>query len=139
MREHVTSTSAVETRSFAASVAARARPGEVYALVGPLGAGKTEFVRGFVRRLSSDVPVRSPSFTLLNIYRTPEFPVYHFDFYRLNAAAELTEVGLAEYLGGEGVCLIEWADMFAEELPPADLQTITFALNADGSREICLT
>jgi tRNA threonylcarbamoyladenosine biosynthesis protein TsaE len=110
----------------------------VYALVGPLGAGKTEFVRGFVGQLSPDVLVHSPSFTLLNIYQTPAFPVFHFDFYRLGAAAELTEVGLAEYLGGEGVCLVEWADMFADELPPVDLLTITFGLNADGSREISI-
>jgi tRNA threonylcarbamoyladenosine biosynthesis protein TsaE len=97
-------------------MAAKARAGEVYALIGPLGAGKTEFVRGFVAALAPGAPVRSPSFTLLNVYDTPRFPIYHFDFYRISQPSELTELGLDEYLTGEGVCLIEWADMFMDEL-----------------------
>src|SRR5271169_5224280 len=108
------SSSLQETRDFGASTARNALGGEVYGLVGELGTGKTEFVRGFVAKLNPDAVVRSPSFTLVNIYETSCFPVYHFDFYRLKSAAELPEIGFQEYIRSDGVCLIEWADMFKE-------------------------
>ena len=113
----VSSTSVAQTRGLGAELASGARPGDVYALVGELGSGKTEFVRGFVAHLAPSARVRSPSFTILNVYQTDAFPVYHFDFYRLSDASELTEVGLGEYLASDGVCLVEWADMFMGELP----------------------
>lgn len=122
-----------ETRAVGARIAQSARPGDIYALIGELGTGKTELVRGFVAALEPDAPVRSPSFTLLNIYETPRFAVYHFDFYRLNEPGELTEIGLNEYLSADGVCLIEWADMFIDELPPESLHTIRFE-DAGGDR-----
>jgi tRNA threonylcarbamoyladenosine biosynthesis protein TsaE len=114
----VVTRSAIDTRALGARVAAVARPGDCFGLEGDLGAGKTEFVRGFVAALDAGATVRSPSFSILNIYETPRFPVYHFDFYRLGDAAELGEIGFDEYISGEGVCLIEWGTMFPEALPP---------------------
>jgi len=90
----------------------------VYGLIGSLGSGKTEFVRGFIAALAPDAHVCSPSFTLVNTYRTDSFPVHHFDFYRLNTADELIEIGYEEYISNdEAVVFIEWADMFPEVLP----------------------
>jgi tRNA threonylcarbamoyladenosine biosynthesis protein TsaE len=106
-----------ETRAVGAEIARSVKAGDVIGLVGELGAGKTEFVRGFVHALAPDARVQSPSFSLLNTYVAATFPVYHFDFYRLSDARELTEIGLADYLRGDGVCLIEWAEMFPEVLP----------------------
>ena len=130
------SNSVEETRAAGAELALKAAHGEVYGLIGELGSGKTEFVRGFVARLNRDAPVRSPTFTLINSYETPAFPVYHFDFYRINAASELNEIGFNEYLAGEGVCLIEWADMFPEVLP-ANTRKIRFNDTSDTARSIC--
>ncbi|MBD3243930.1 MAG: tRNA (adenosine(37)-N6)-threonylcarbamoyltransferase complex ATPase subunit type 1 TsaE [Chitinivibrionales bacterium] len=128
-----------ETRALGARIAGEAQPGDIYALIGALGTGKTEFVRGFVAALDPRAPVRSPSFTLLNIYETPRFPIYHFDFYRLTDPGELTEIGLNEYLAGEGVCLIEWADMFLDELPVESLHTIRFEDAGESRRRIAIT
>jgi len=100
-----------------ARIALEAAPGDVLGLIGDLGCGKTEFVRGFVAALRAGCEVHSPSFSILNIYETPKFQVYHFDFYRLKKQAELVEIGFEEYMYGAGVCLIEWADMFPEVLP----------------------
>jgi tRNA threonylcarbamoyladenosine biosynthesis protein TsaE len=111
------STSCQQTRAYGAACARSAAPGSVYALAGELGCGKTEFVRGFVAAIAPLAPVRSPSFALVYTYETPLFPVYHFDFYRLKNSAELTQIGLDDYIRGNGVCLIEWADMFVESLP----------------------
>jgi tRNA threonylcarbamoyladenosine biosynthesis protein TsaE len=124
-----------ETRAFGASIAREARVGDVYGLVGELGTGKTEFVRGFVAALNPDAVVRSPSFTLVNIYESPAFPIYHFDFYRLKNASELLEIGFHEYICGDGVCIIEWADMFREEVPEPS-RFIRFTDLGDGKREI---
>jgi len=135
MQRQVVSRSVEATRALGSEQAQRARPGSVYALVGQLGAGKTEFVRGFVAQLAPAAAVRSPSFTLLNVYEEGAFPIYHFDFYRLNDATELGEVGLAEYLAGDGVCLVEWADRFEGELPDP-LTRIAFEVLGDGSRRI---
>ena len=116
-------------------MAAEAIAGNVYGLVGGLGAGKTEFVRGFVAALNPAAEVHSPTFSLVNIYETEKYPVYHFDFYRLTSAAELREIGFDEYCGGAGVCLIEWADMFPNALPSGAV-TVSFAVQEDGSRLI---
>jgi tRNA threonylcarbamoyladenosine biosynthesis protein TsaE len=86
----------------------------VVALEGPLGAGKTVFVRGVLRGLGGDpLQVRSPTFTLMNIYGG-RLPVYHFDLYRLARGAELDGIGFTEFARGDGVCLVEWADRFPD-------------------------
>jgi len=106
-----------ETRALGAQVAAGAKQGDCFVLEGDLGAGKTEFVRGFVSFLARKAAIKSPSFSILNIYETEWFPVYHFDFYRLTDASELIEIGFCEYISGTGVCLVEWGTMFPEVLP----------------------
>ncbi len=131
----ITTTTVDATRALGASYAEKARPGDCLVLEGELGAGKTEFVRGFVAALSAGAAVRSPSFSILNIYETPRLAVYHFDFYRLADATELHEIGFDDYAASEGVCLIEWGTLFPEVLPSQAL-TIRFRDLGNGIREI---
>jgi tRNA threonylcarbamoyladenosine biosynthesis protein TsaE len=129
------SCSVEETRAVGARFAETAKPGCLYVLEGDLGAGKTELVRGFVGALNPKAQVRSPSFSLCNIYETPRFPVYHFDFYRLTDATELGEIGFDEYASGDGVCLVEWGTMFPAALPQ-HAQVIKFTDRGMGDRDI---
>ena len=94
-----------------------AAPGQVYALVGDLGAGKTVFTKGFAEGLGIEEPVNSPTFTILQIYEEGRLPLYHFDVYRIEEPEEMEEIGLDEYIDGDGVCLIEWAGRIEELLP----------------------
>ncbi len=135
MSSQIISHSVEETRAFGAHAAKTARPGEVFALVGGLGSGKTEFVRGFVEALCGPSEVRSPTFSIVNIHDAPEFPVFHFDFYRLKKQEELVETGFYEYVRGDGVVLIEWADMFPGVLPP-ETRMIRFEDKGNGRRAI---
>ena len=95
-----------------------AAPGEVYALIGDLGAGKTVFTKGFAQGLGIEEPVNSPTFTILQIYEEGRIPLYHFDVYRIEEPEEMEEVGFDEYIDGDGVCLIEWAGRIGDLLPP---------------------
>lgn len=112
-----------ETFWLAATVGRLCGPGDVVALVGELGSGKTLFVQGLARGLEvpDDEPVVSPSFTLLNEY-PGRCPVYHFDFYRLAGAEDLENLGIQEYLGAGGVAVVEWADRMPEALPAERLE-----------------
>ena len=87
------------------------------ALCGELGSGKTCFVRGVARGLGFDGYVKSPSFTIVNIYEGGRVPIYHVDLYRVADAGELPDLGLDDCLYGEGVTLVEWADRFPEIVP----------------------
>ncbi len=106
------------TREIARAEAAKASSGSVYALTGDLGVGKTVFSKGFAEGLGITEPVTSPTFTIVQEYEDGRLPFYHFDVYRIEDEEELYEVGLTEYLYGDGVCLIEWADRIADLLPP---------------------
>src|SRR3954465_7343158 len=108
------SKSVEETIAAGSRYGREARPGDVFALTGDLGAGKTQFVKGFVAGIGSDADVTSPTFTLIHEYSGGRLPVYHFDFYRLDSAEAVLRLGFDEYVGGDGVCLIEWADRFRE-------------------------
>ena len=99
------------------SLGAELRAGDVVALTGGLGAGKTHFTKGLVRGLGSDEEVTSPTFTLVHEYRQGRVPVFHFDFYRMEKPAEVTGIGWDEYLDAGGVCVVEWADRFPALLP----------------------
>jgi tRNA threonylcarbamoyladenosine biosynthesis protein TsaE len=113
-----TSASVAETESEGARLGSILVPGDVVALTGGLGAGKTVFVRGVCAALGVDAPVSSPTFTLVHEYPGRGCSVYHFDFYRIRSTAELSEIGFGEYLGDpRGICLVEWADRVAEFLP----------------------
>ena len=98
-------------------LARQAVPGQILALSGDLGVGKTVFTKGFAAGLGITDPVSSPTFTILQIYEGGRLPLYHFDVYRIEDPEEMEEVGLDEYLFGQGVCLIEWAEKIAEILP----------------------
>ncbi len=109
--------SAEETRRIGRDLAGMTKPGEIYALSGDLGVGKTVFTKGFAEGLGITEPVNSPTFTILQIYEGGRLPLYHFDVYRIEEPDEMEEVGLEEYLFGQGVCLIEWPEQIAECLP----------------------
>ena len=114
------------TAALAARLAALARPGDVIALSGELGAGKTSFARAFIRARGGGESVPSPTFTLIQSYELPRFPLVHADFYRLSGAAELAELGFDD-LPERTVVLLEWPDRAAGFLP-ADRLDITFTL-----------
>jgi tRNA threonylcarbamoyladenosine biosynthesis protein TsaE len=129
------SKSVEDTRKIGAQLAEKLHAGDVFALEGDLGAGKTEFVRGLVAALGGSVVVRSPSFSILNIYQAAVMPVYHFDFYRMVDSDELYEIGFYEYIAGDGISLIEWATMFAEVLPP-NTKVLRFCDKGENLRQI---
>jgi tRNA threonylcarbamoyladenosine biosynthesis protein TsaE len=135
MSQKILSHSVEDTRKAGANVAAGASSGDVFALTGDLGCGKTEFVRGFVEALCGPSPVRSPTFSIVNIYEAPDFTLYHFDFYRLKKMEELVEIGFYEYVSGDGVTLVEWADMFPEVMPKG-ARRVGFVDKGGNEREI---
>lgn len=94
-----------------------AEAGEVYTLTGDLGVGKTVFTQGFAKGLGIEESVNSPTFTILQIYEGGRLPLYHFDVYRIGSVEEMEETGYEEYIMGDGVSLIEWADLIEEILP----------------------
>ncbi|MFK5921072.1 MAG: tRNA (adenosine(37)-N6)-threonylcarbamoyltransferase complex ATPase subunit type 1 TsaE [Verrucomicrobiota bacterium] len=111
-------TSAEETMGFAQQLAKPLQAGAVIGLVGNLGAGKTHFVKGLAQGLGSDSPVSSPTFTLVHEYSDGVCPLYHFDFYRMDQAQEIENIGWDEYLDEAGIVVVEWADRFPELMPP---------------------
>ena len=117
-----------DTLRLGRELAQKAQPGDVIALAGDLGAGKTVFTKGFAEGLGIEEPVNSPTFTILQIYEEGRIPLYHFDVYRIEDAEEMVEVGLDEYLEGNGVCLIEWAGRIADLLP---VRTIIVRIEKD--------
>ncbi len=101
-----------------------AKKGEVYCLGGDLGVGKTVFTQGFARGLGIEEAVSSPTFTIIQQYDGKNMPFYHFDVYRIADIEEMEEIGYEDYFYGDGVCLIEWAELI-EELLPKNRTTIT--------------
>jgi len=111
------SSSEKETEAIAEEFAATIKPGDVVCLYGDLGAGKTQFVKGFVKAFGlSGNEVNSPTFTIINEYNG-SIPVYHFDCYRLEHEEEALEIGAEEYFYGNGVCIIEWPERILGVLP----------------------
>lgn len=113
-----TSASPADTEIAGREFARDMPPGAVVALVGPLGAGKTQFVKGLVREIGAPVPVTSPTFTLIHEYTGGRIPVYHFDFFRIEDRQSAERLGLDEYFFGDGISVVEWADKFSELIPP---------------------
>jgi len=109
------SSSESETEHIASNLALSAQPGAVYCLRGELGAGKTVFARGFARGLGIAGKITSPTFCIVNEYRTGRLPFFHFDAYRVNAE-EMLGIGIEDYFG-DGICLIEWAGKIANLMP----------------------
>jgi tRNA threonylcarbamoyladenosine biosynthesis protein TsaE len=102
-------------------IAAVITPGCVIWLEGDLGAGKTTLVRGLLRAAGETGPVKSPTYTLVEVHQVSGIYFYHFDFYRFNQPEEYLDAGLDEYFSGNGICLVEWPDKAAPYLAPADL------------------
>jgi tRNA threonylcarbamoyladenosine biosynthesis protein TsaE len=109
--------------------------GDVIALCGNLGAGKTQITRGIVEGMHSEADVTSPTFTLVHEYRDGRLPVFHFDFYRMESAAEVLGIGWDEFLSEPGVIVVEWADLFPDLLPP-HTRWFQIDIQPDGSRLI---
>jgi tRNA threonylcarbamoyladenosine biosynthesis protein TsaE len=124
-----------ETIAYGRRLAADACAGDVWALSGDLGAGKTHFVQGVAAGLGVRAIVTSPTFNLLHEYEGGRLPLFHFDFYRLRTAAEALALGLDEYLAAGGLTIIEWAGKFPELLPVATVW-LDFAVAGNDTREI---
>lgn len=111
-----------------------AQSGDVFCLSGDLGTGKTLLCRGLAVAQGVDpAAVTSPTFTLMNIYKGRQLELRHFDLYRLSRQEELQDIGFDEYAGGEGITMIEWADLFPADMPAAYLQ-ITITLIPEGRK-----
>lgn len=108
---------AEETFSLGEKIGMQCRPGQVYTLIGDLGVGKTVFTQGVAVGLGIRGPVSSPTFTILQVYDEGRLPFYHFDVYRIDDVAEMEEIGYEDCFYGQGVCLVEWADLVPEILP----------------------
>ena len=120
--EVIESFSAEETYALGEKIGQEAKPGKVYTLIGDLGVGKTVFTQGVAAGLGITEPVSSPTFTIVQIYEEGRMPFYHFDVYRIGDPEEMEEVGFEDCIYGEGLCLIEWANLIEEILPPAYTQ-----------------
>ena len=106
-----------ETFALGAELGGKAISGQVFTLTGDLGVGKTLFAQGFAQGLGIAEPINSPTFTIIQEYNSGRLPLYHFDVYRIGDVEEMEEIGFDEYVFGDGVTLIEWADLIAEILP----------------------
>ena len=126
-----------DTMALGARLGQEAVPGRVIALCGGLGTGKTHLTKGIVAGLgASPDAVSSPTFSLVQEYAGGRLPVFHFDFYRMESADEVLAIGWDEYVEAGGVCVVEWADLFPELLPPGT-QWWRLELSADGMRRAC--
>lgn len=135
------SRSAEETREYARRFAVGLRPGDAVCLTGPLGAGKTEFMRGITEVFGCDSQLSSPTFSLLNIYegsmKGQVLEVHHFDLYRLESEKELEATGFEEYLSGPFISVVEWGEKFpsyAERFT----RRVTFCIAGEGVRKITI-
>ena len=108
---------AKDTYELGEKIGQMAKPGMVISLTGDLGVGKTVFTQGLAKGLGIEEPVNSPTFTIVQVYDEGRLPLYHFDVYRIGDIEEMDEVGFEEYVMGDGVSLIEWANLIEEILP----------------------
>ena len=116
--------SAEETFALGRQLGEQAKAGEVYTLIGDLGVGKTVLTQGVAAGLGIEEPINSPTFTIVQIYEEGRLPFYHFDVYRIGDVEEMEEIGYEDYFYGEGICLIEWANLI-EEIIPTEYRQIT--------------
>jgi len=126
-----------ETEAIGQRFAKDVNAGSVLALKGELGSGKTQLVKGLVAGLGSGAVVTSPTFTILHEYSSGRFPVYHFDFFRLEDRQSVARLGLDDYFFGDGVSVIEWADRFPEFIP-GQARWILFEIKTENTRAITL-
>ena len=106
-----------ETLELGRRLGQQAKPGEVYTLIGDLGVGKTVLTQGIAEGLEIEEPICSPTFTIVQVYEEGRMPFYHFDVYRIGDVEEMEEIGYEDYFYGDGLCMIEWANLIEEILP----------------------
>lgn len=106
-----------ETFELGKKIGEKALPGQIYTLTGDLGVGKTVFTQGVAAGLGITEAISSPTFTIIQVYESGRLPFYHFDVYRIGDIEEMEEIGYDDYFFGEGICLIEWANLIEEILP----------------------
>lgn len=119
-----------ETYALGERIGREALPGQVYTLNGDLGVGKTVFTQGVAAGLGIQEPVNSPTFTIVQVYEEGRMPFYHFDVYRIGDVEEMEEIGYQDYFYGEGLCMIEWAQLI-EEIIPENARHITIEKDLD--------
>lgn len=117
MEKIIESNKEQDTYDLGYELGQHAKPGQVFTLVGDLGVGKTVFTKGLAAGLGITEPVSSPTFTIVQVYDEGRLPFYHFDVYRIGDVEEMDEIGYEDYVYGEGVSLIEWANLIEEILP----------------------
>ena len=113
-----------ETFDLAKRLGEQAEPGTVYMLTGDLGVGKTVFAQGLAQGLGIDEAINSPTFTIVQVYDEGRLPFYHFDVYRIGDIEEMDEIGYEDYFYGDGVCLVEWAELIEELLPKTRVELL---------------
>lgn len=106
-----------ETFAAGKKLGTEAKAGEIYTLNGDLGVGKTVFTQGIAEGLEINEPVNSPTFTIVQVYEEGRIPFYHFDVYRIGDIEEMDEIGYEDYFYGEGLCIIEWAELIQDIIP----------------------
>ena len=132
--ESFTTESPIETQTLGEKIGRTLKTGDVIALIGDLGTGKTCLTQGIARGvgISPSEVVNSPSYILINEYNG-RIPIYHIDLYRLEDSAEIAELGLSEYIEGDGICIIEWAERMADALPDTCIKILITLREADTS------
>lgn len=138
MSEFFEAASAEEMVEAGRRFAAALRSGDVIALDGDLGAGKTQFCKGLAAGLGATEDVTSPTFALVQEYRSGRLPLHHFDWYRLESADELHALGWDDYLDEEGIVVVEWAEKFPAMLPRSSIR-LRFETDSSGIRRIAVT
>lgn len=133
MEARYLSNSANETRAYGERLGALLQEGDVLVLTGDLGAGKTQLTKGIAAAMGVTDDVTSPTFALEAVHEGAEMPLYHFDLYRLTSADELGDAGVWDVLGGDGVCVIEWGEQFAEELGEERLDVYVTRLETEAA------
>ena len=119
-----------ETHELGVKMGKESRAGQVYTLIGDLGVGKTVLTQGVAAGLGIEEPINSPTFTIVQIYEEGRLPFYHFDVYRIGDVEEMDEIGYEDYFYGDGICLIEWANLI-EEILPSEYTKITIEKDLD--------
>ena len=123
-----------ETFMAGKELGAKVQPGDIYLLNGDLGVGKTVFTQGVAAGLNIKEHVNSPTFTIVQVYEEGRIPFYHFDVYRIGDVEEMDEIGYEDYFYGEGLCIIEWAELI-EEIIPENAKSITIEKNLEKGFE----
>lgn len=123
-----------ETRNFGVNLGKKLSAGSIVALIGDLGTGKTTLSKAIAKGLGVEETVTSPTFNIVKEYRTGRLPLYHFDVYRIGDPEEMYEIGCEEYFYGDGVCLIEWADIIEDILPDDTIKIEMFYGDEESER-----